>query len=212
MFAALMERGVIDINAVDRIGETALHKAAFIGQADVVAMLLAHGAKVNVALERSGTPLHYAIAQRHEGIAERLIAVTQMDINWRSVRCSPAINLAITENLTGVVRAFLRREDVCLSVSLRRKSLWPPLVVAAYAGNIRMLEILLECPRFALEDESCGRKAACQMATKRGFLEFAQLVMEAMKSRGEGKKKKEKRLCFGLFRRFRWKRNQPKTG
>ena len=72
----LLANGV-DVNAVNRHGDTALHKAAGNGHAEVVALLVEHGAKVNVADhdDRYGyTPLHQAAFTGAVGICELLLS------------------------------------------------------------------------------------------------------------------------------------------
>jgi hypothetical protein len=208
MFAALMARGVIDINAVDAAGETALHKAAWVGGTEVVSMLLANGANVDIALERSGTALHFAIAQKQEEIAKKLIEVPEMNVNWRSTCCPSPINLAIAGNLRAVVQALCKREDLSFNGGLGKKSLWPPLVAAAHAGNVEMLRILLECQRLAANNELCGMKVALEVATSKGLQDFGQLLKDAQKPKVV--EKKSKRFGFGFFKRFRRSKKSSK--
>ena len=55
-------------------GLTALHQAAFHGQAEIVALLIGAGADVNVSARRGETPLHSTVYWEHREIAEMLIA------------------------------------------------------------------------------------------------------------------------------------------
>ena len=58
----LIESGRVDIDAVNLDGNTALHTAAFKGEADLVKMLLDAGAEPNIAdLKYGTTPLMSAI-------------------------------------------------------------------------------------------------------------------------------------------------------
>jgi cytohesin len=55
----LLAKGA-NINATDGDGETALHKAAYYGNKDVVEILLAHGASINATNKNGRTPLKVA--------------------------------------------------------------------------------------------------------------------------------------------------------
>src|SRR5437879_5125415 len=71
---SLLDRGV-NVNAADARGGTALHDAAWAGEAGIVSLLLSHGADVNARHSEAGsTPLHYAITTNHLQVAELLIA------------------------------------------------------------------------------------------------------------------------------------------
>src|SRR3970282_2685795 len=59
------------VDARNAYGETALMLAALRGHADIVEMLLAHGAEVN---QSGWTPLMYAAANSHLDIARKLIS------------------------------------------------------------------------------------------------------------------------------------------
>lgn len=51
----------IDVNAVDKAGETALHTAAYLGHDQVIKFLVAHGASVNQRNKRNETALRIAM-------------------------------------------------------------------------------------------------------------------------------------------------------
>ena len=65
-----------DVNAVAsrRLGRTALHEGAALGHADVVQLLLAHGASTEILDEQGQTALVLARANGHEHIAVLLTA------------------------------------------------------------------------------------------------------------------------------------------
>ena len=64
-----------DVNAKDQKGKTPLHRAASEGHKEIVELLIAKGANVNVNAknEFGSTPLHVAAFQGHKEIAELLI-------------------------------------------------------------------------------------------------------------------------------------------
>src|SRR5207253_5926717 len=66
----LLDEGA-DVNAREKMGDTALTEAAFYGQSATVKELLLHGADVN-AIGDEGTALDIAINKRNEAITELL--------------------------------------------------------------------------------------------------------------------------------------------
>lgn len=63
----------VDINSLDRYGQTALMLAAHSGRLDVVEVLLRHGARLDVAAKYGLTALMLAILAGHERIALSLV-------------------------------------------------------------------------------------------------------------------------------------------
>ncbi len=64
-----------DINAVDKYGETALHRAAVKGDVKEVERLLASGANVDARTkyEKSMSPLHFASQHGHLDVVRALL-------------------------------------------------------------------------------------------------------------------------------------------
>jgi Ankyrin repeats (many copies) len=60
VLAQLLLGAGANVNATDGDGETALHKAAYYGNSDVIEILLAHGASINATNKMGGTPLQVA--------------------------------------------------------------------------------------------------------------------------------------------------------
>jgi ankyrin repeat protein len=177
--AAVLTRGGIDVNARDCSGETALHKAAFAGEAMVVKMLLAQpGMDPNIVTNRGGSALHHAIAGGNSDIAEILVRWPEMDVNWRSLACASPLNLAIQGNLMTVVRALCAREDLVVDGNIGVRNGWPPLAIAAHCGSAEAIALVLAHPQMKVESEKCGVRMALGIARKRGFAECARLLRE----------------------------------
>ncbi|AFZ07220.1 serine/threonine protein kinase [Oscillatoria nigro-viridis PCC 7112] len=64
---------MLDINAMDKSGNTPLHLAVDRGSQDIAELLIANGASVNARNEKGQTPLYRAIAIGHNEIAALLI-------------------------------------------------------------------------------------------------------------------------------------------
>lgn len=89
----LIELGA-DVKAYTRDGRTALHKAAFIGDAPWIRRLLAQGADVNAEDVRFGTPLHVALRYRHPEAALALI-VGGASVSLTNVKEETPLHLAV---------------------------------------------------------------------------------------------------------------------
>lgn len=70
----LLDNRLADVQKADNQGETPLMRAAWLGQGDVVATLLVHGAKLEAASRAGATALHYA----YEGGTPALSVVEQL--------------------------------------------------------------------------------------------------------------------------------------
>ena len=73
-------RSGIDINALDRYGQTALMLAAHHGHAEIVRLLVEHGADLNVTAKYNLSALMLAVVAGHENIA-RLLTHAGADLN-----------------------------------------------------------------------------------------------------------------------------------
>jgi hypothetical protein len=178
----LLARRVVDVNAITMGVETALHIAGLMGKDKVVSMLLEQPEiNVNIALERTGTPLHFALARWNEDIALRLIAFPGTDINWRSHICARPINLVITCNLMKSVRALCAKSELRMTGEMKAGNMWPPLVVAAHGGNAEILKVLLACLTKRKHENACGKKTAHAVAVNHGFTECARMLTDKEK-------------------------------
>lgn len=61
------------INAKDSLKRTPLHIAAFMGNNEIVAILIAHGANVNIQAQDGMTPLHFASRKGHLDVVKTLV-------------------------------------------------------------------------------------------------------------------------------------------
>jgi ankyrin repeat protein len=85
-----------DVNAKGVAGWTALHHAAYDGHKEVVELLIANGADVNVrSRERGSTPLHHAALLGHNQVIELLIA-KGADVNAKDDNGDTPLDTALT--------------------------------------------------------------------------------------------------------------------
>ncbi|KAE9342653.1 hypothetical protein PR003_g9373 [Phytophthora rubi] len=82
-----------EVNAVDSLGNTALHYAADCAQLDVARELLSMGAVVNLANLRMATPLHMTVSKARLGMAKLLLEEGQADVNATDYQDNTALLL-----------------------------------------------------------------------------------------------------------------------
>ena len=88
-----------DVNAKNNTGWALLHSAAYDGRKEIVELLIAKGADVNVkSADGSGgrTPLHFAAYYGHEEIVELLIS-KGADVNAKRSNGATPLDLALGE-------------------------------------------------------------------------------------------------------------------
>lgn len=103
----LLERGA-DVDIQDRLGETALFKAAARGDRVIFRMLLDRGADVCIPNYDNQTPLMIAISKGHEAIARILIQKYE-DIDASDSRGQTALFKASSEGCSEAVRLLLEK-------------------------------------------------------------------------------------------------------
>jgi ankyrin repeat protein len=69
----LIEKDASLLNIKDEAENTPLHKAAIVGNAEIIGFLLSKGADINAQNTQLNTPLHEAMQSRNEDIAILLI-------------------------------------------------------------------------------------------------------------------------------------------
>lgn len=107
-----------DETEFSRSQKTALHIAAERGRADIVELLLAHGAKVNLKDAEGKMPLHYAVSWRHVHIVEILLA-HGAEVNIKGAEGKTPLLLAAESGSAQVVEMLLaHKADLSLEPSI----------------------------------------------------------------------------------------------
>jgi ankyrin repeat protein len=148
-FEKLLSNRGSDINALNREGNSLLYVAAEKNQLDKINFLLDNGADVNIKNERGITPLNVA-CDKNALEAVQLLIDRGADVNTRTNRGNTPLSCAasgkgctllntiafnITYDFTNVAEILL---DNGADVNLLN-----PLLIAARAGNLKMVKLLL---------------------------------------------------------------------
>ncbi len=117
-----------------------LHDAVVAGDANEVSSLLSKGADINFKNMMGGTPLHTALSNRQDAIAELLIA-KGADVNARDKRGQTPLSLAAGAGQKGIVEQLLaRKADVNVITGPGENA----LSVAKKGGHTEIAELLVK--------------------------------------------------------------------
>ncbi|KAK4210099.1 ankyrin repeat-containing domain protein [Rhypophila decipiens] len=129
----------VDINASDKMGQTALHHAAAKGHTTIVQQLLTYGAKVNCVNLQHQTPWIKAVKQGHDHIW-RILLRCGADIEARCRKGRTSLHYAV-EGPQGPLQ-IKRLVNLRASVDVGDGKGQTPLMIAARLGlweNVRVL-------------------------------------------------------------------------
>jgi ankyrin repeat protein len=137
----LLDAGPKDVDAPDRDGTPALHWIVRLGDADLVARLLAAGASVDRADRHGVTPLQVAIGEGNAALVGRLLDAGA-DARRPDAAGEPPLLLAARAGEPPVARALL---DHGAAVDGREPSYGQtPLMIAVRDGHLELAKTLLD--------------------------------------------------------------------
>ena len=145
-FAANLIQQGVDIERVatgDRrqAGQTALHTAAAFGSAQLVSLLLRHGANVNAATPQGITPLNLAISGRRRAAVRLLTRSPGVDLDAAEDDGRTALHFAAAAGSHSIVRLLLEHGADPNTRSVFGES---PLHHAADHGNVGLVDVLID--------------------------------------------------------------------
>jgi ankyrin repeat protein len=133
--------------------------------------LLKRGFDAN-ALDPSGRPgLFIALQDGSLKVAEALVAWPKTNVEWRSPKDESPLMIAAFKGHKELVRKLIARDAHVA------KTGWTPLHYAATAGQVEIMEILLEEHAF-VDAESPNKSTPLMMAAKYGSLPAVKLLLE----------------------------------
>jgi hypothetical protein len=165
------------VNAWGGRGVTPMHVAAREGHADILSVLIEHGADVDVR-KTGETPLHHA--SRYGKVeAGQCLLDRGADINARNNSDWTALDLAAIVDRVEFARMLLKRGA---RIDTRGNCAdWSPLHFAVFNGSIRVVRLLLEYGADVNARDSRGRTPS-QMGSERGYNKIVELLSECTRS------------------------------
>jgi ankyrin repeat protein len=154
-----------------------MHVAAREGHADILSVLIEHGADVDVR-QASETPLHEASRNGKVEVGQFLLD-RGADINARNNSDWTALDLAAIVDCVEFARMLLKRGA---RIDTRgNRGDWSPLHFAVFNGNIRVVRLFLEYGADVNARASDGRTPS-EMGSEEGLDEIVELLSEYTRS------------------------------
>jgi ankyrin repeat protein len=163
------------VNARDGTDETPIHAAADAGHANIISLLIEHGADMEAGswVVNDGTPLHRATLRGRLEVGQYLLD-RGADINARNRIFFTPLILAVFEGHVEFARMLLDRGA---DINTRDSTLCTPLMHAVFVGRVEFARMLLE--RGAVIDaESIIGRTALSYAAVRGYTQAVRLLLE----------------------------------
>ncbi|RCH77906.1 hypothetical protein CU098_003571 [Rhizopus stolonifer] len=160
----LVQHSEIDLNAVDLLGQTALHYATQRNKTESLKILLTSGARVDICCKNGRLPIHTAALFGFESCVSLLLSFTDrannpdgLDMLWsqENLTHQSVVECAIVSGRVGSLNRLLDQDsDSCYR---EKKEL---VALAVHWNRIECLVLLLS--RGCLADEFCLRSAVQQ--------------------------------------------------
>ena len=186
-------RAASDVNAATHLGKTALHVAAFRGDAAMLRLLLKHGAAANARDAQGWSPLHYAAQMGHAKCAALLLA-SGADAEAACRRGVSVLASAASCGMVDVVEALLVHSERLRDAADASGA--TALHHAAQAGHARVVEALLRSGRCAVDAKTARGKTALHLGAYMGHLGVVKRLLEAGACVDAGTKKGRTALYY----------------
>ncbi len=147
----LIDQGA-DINLKDKDKNSPIHNAAYLGNLEIVDLLLKKGAaSLNEGNYRGQTPLHLACERGHPGVVTRLLEAGA-DVEARdTLGRTPLMTTATSKNME-VVNALLKKGADINAALKRGPATYTTLTVAAMYGFKDLVDVLIDKDAAISED------------------------------------------------------------
>jgi len=133
----------LDINATDREHSTALFRAAKIGAADIVKLLLENNADPNITNRDGISPLLISAHRGYLDVVEELINCSLTDINLEDERGRTPLMVSCAEDRKDIVKILLKCNNINLNAVDIQNFNWNCLMWCVYRKNETILNLLL---------------------------------------------------------------------
>mmetsp|Transcript_37478 Transcript_37478/g.33124 ORF Transcript_37478/g.33124 Transcript_37478/m.33124 type:complete len:368 (+) Transcript_37478:215-1318(+) len=138
------ENIALDINAIDKEGSTPLFRAAKVGEAEIIKLLMDHGADPNITNRDEISPLLLASHRGYLDVVQVLLDKKETDPNLEDERGRTALMVACAEDRKSIVKRILKVENLELNSQDKQNFNWNCLMWCVYRKNESTLNILLD--------------------------------------------------------------------
>uniref|UniRef100_A0A8C1WTQ8 Ankyrin repeat domain 28b n=1 Tax=Cyprinus carpio TaxID=7962 RepID=A0A8C1WTQ8_CYPCA len=128
-----------DVNVQDNEKRTPLHAAAYLGDAEIIELLILSGARVNAKDNKWLTPLHRAVASCSEEAVQVLLKHSA-DVNARDKNWQTPLHVAAANKAVRCAEALV---PLLSNVNVSDRAGRTALHHAAFSGHLEMVRLLL---------------------------------------------------------------------
>ncbi|BHF74868.1 Serine/threonine-protein phosphatase 6 regulatory ankyrin repeat subunit A [Sparganum proliferum] len=162
-----------DVNILDNLKRTALHAAAYCGEAEIAELLLQENARVNAKDFKWFTPLHRACASKAPQVMQVLLN-RGADRNARDKSWQTPLHVAAINGSVDCARLLL---DGAANVNASDRGGHTPLHHAVNEGHLELVRLLLSNGASVNAFDKCDRRAM-HWAASRGLTDIIDLLCD----------------------------------
>ena len=148
--SSLVQVTGLDLNYQDDCGSSGAERASYNGHSDCV-RILAATRKVNWSKKDNwdGTPLYWALSRRHSDIVKIIVQQPNIDFNVKTKKGETLAHAAVRGGDVQCVETLVA-EARCFCFNIPDLDGKTPIMIALERDRMRIVEILLRCPRVSL--------------------------------------------------------------
>jgi ankyrin repeat protein/tetratricopeptide (TPR) repeat protein len=163
----------VELEAKNRIGETALLVALGKGYEEVVSSLLTAGSDVMAVSQNGNTALHCAVRSRNPTLVERILALQTVELDAKDSSGDTALLLALERGDNGMVSSLLTAGSDVTSVGQNGNT---ALHCAVRSGNLSVVERILALQAVEFEAKNSVGNSSFLLALWGGHIRVAECL------------------------------------
>lgn len=165
-----------DVSISNNNGQTAGHKAALFGHAQILRLLIERKADMNASDTEGDTPLHDAISQARTAAAEVLIGWPQLDIRRKNKKGFPPLHFAAVKGEPSITELLLKRDKTLIDE--QKEDGFTPLHVAAINNHTDVMKVLLEKGKAKVDLRTVKKQTPLHVAAEEAYMDAVQLLIQ----------------------------------
>ncbi|KAK3349007.1 ankyrin repeat-containing domain protein [Lasiosphaeria hispida] len=170
-------------NARNTPGQTLLHRAAWVGDVALAALLLRHGADPCAADNKGLQPLHFAAAQGHQEAVAQLLGCDGVDIDCLDGEGVTPLIMAAENGHDFLVRWLVERKP--RGADWRRREVWGcDAFHIACAGGHLMVAMYLLAKGADVNGQNKKGNTALHVAAREGMMEVVRFLLRMGADKG----------------------------
>jgi len=175
----------VDINQINRCGQTSLHIACEKGQENIIKLLLQqNNIELNIIDKNGSTPLHLACRHGHENIVKLLLQKNKIDLNQMDKKGKTALHIACEKEHKNIVALIIKQPHIM--VNQIDKYNFTPLHCACDSGNENIVDLLLQKKQTKINRDDNNGEILIANAIRHNRTHIAKMLIEKLSQSPEG--------------------------